>query len=136
MDFQKCLVDIRDTMESVLFTLRMSANGPIFDFATSTETQIESHLKNQTDDIKNTINSKTDPKCLSGVGITVNDLSQKYRSYSNNVTSCINAASRKLNTEIIQRFNPEHFPALALLNRIGMSLATLNNRAQLLSFVS
>lgn len=135
-NFEECLVEIRDTMETILEFLRKKANSPVYDFSVSTVTRIESDLKSQTDELKTAIKSKTDAACLSKTLITADNIKTKYSAYSNNVTTCINALSVKTNTAIIQRFNPEHFPALALLNKIGSSLSNLTTRTQSVTFVS
>lgn len=132
---QSCLVNMRDTMETVLETLRKSANSPIFDFSVSTETRIESDLKTQIEELKAAINSKTDAKCLSVSGITVASLNTKYSAYDTSLTNCINTVSGGINTDIVNKFNPEHFPALDLLNRIGGLVNAAKTRALMTTFV-
>jgi hypothetical protein len=134
--FQTCLTEIRDTMEDVLQFLRKKANSPVFDFTQSTETRIEIDLKSQTDELLSAIASKTNDTCLLAVGITTNNLYKVYDDYIVNIKRCISSISGSTNTEIIFKFNPEHFPALSFLNQIRRSLEATKTRAHISGFVS
>jgi hypothetical protein len=123
-------------MEIVLEALRKKANSPVFDFSVSTVTRIESDLKAQIDELKAAIYSKTDAKCLAATGITVANLNAKYNTYAANFRTCINTVSGGINTDIVNKFNPEHFPALDLLNRVGNSLNACTTRVQVSNFES
>lgn len=132
---QTCLVNIRDTMETVLEFLRKRANAPIYDYSSSTETRIETDLKSHAGQLKAAINSKSDAKCLAAAGVTSRNLNVYYGTYARNVTNCINSLSLKVNRDIILQFNPKHFPALNLLNRIGFSLGSISTQEQIVDFV-
>jgi hypothetical protein len=134
--FQTCLVEIHDTMEDVLQFLRKKANSPVFDFTVSTETRIEVDLKSQTEELLSAIASKSNDTCLMGVGITTNNLYKVYDEYIVGVKRCISSISGSTNSEIIRKFNPEHFPALSFLNQIRRSVEGTKTRAHISSFVS
>jgi hypothetical protein len=133
--FQECLIHIRDTVENVADFLKKKATLPVFDFSASTVTRIENDLKNQTDEMKAAIASKSDVECLTSLGFNVNSLNTRYLSYSFSLINCIIQVSASTNTEILEKFNVQHFPALNLLNRIGVSLGSLRTRTEVNSFV-
>lgn len=132
---QQCIIDTRDTLEDALDSLKKFANSPIYDYAASTETQIELDLKPQTDEIKAAIAAATDKKCLSAIGISAYSLSLKYQKYSTSITNCVFAQETASNTQIVLEFNPEHFPALTMLNNAAYNLGMAKTRDQVLAFV-
>lgn len=133
---QECIVNTRETLLDVLDSLKNSANSPIFDYTVATETQIELDLQTQTDELKAAIDATTNSKCLAAIGINPFSLGLKYQKFSSSITTCVFAQQIASNTQIIVEFNPEHYPALTLLNSAGYSLGIARTREQLLTFVS
>lgn len=133
--FQECLVNIRDSVEHVLEFLRKNASSPVYDFANSTETRIEADLKTQTDELKKTIKSKKDAKCLEEIGINVVSLNEKYIKYYSGLIGCIIPLSISTHTDIISKFTVPRMQAWTLLNRIGLRLGNIKKRSQVVDFV-
>lgn len=134
--FKTCLVEIRDTMEDVLDFLRKKVSSPVFDYTDSTETRIEADMKSQVDGLKSAIASKSNDTCLLAIGITTNNLYTVYSDYIAGIKRCISSISVSTNNELIGKFNPEHFPALSLLDQLRRSLEATKTQAHINSFVS
>jgi len=131
-----CLINIRTTVADSLKFLQNDANTPIFDFVNSSVSRVELELQSQTDELKAAVSSKTNASCLTKIGITETSLNTKYKSYKSNITTCVNSVKSVTNTDIINRFNPAHFPALSLLNSIGTALGAASTRELFSTFVS
>lgn len=127
---------IHDTTEDVLAFLRNNATSSIYDYFESSTTKIETDADAKLSLLKNEITVKKNVKCLREVGITELKLMSQFSSYTDSLNPCLKQACIDMNIDIIEKFNPAHFPTLLMLTKIGKLLDSCITRSCLENFVS
>lgn len=134
-DLCECIASLDDVITKVVDHLDTQVMRSIFDVRQSV-TQIEYHLNNQLNLLKDVIIKTTNTQCLARIPLTEASIAAAYRPFTLFIQSGFSDASTRTFLDYNARFNTDLGYAVRQMISLRSTIMTARTREQLYAFVS